>query len=104
MLKNQIGGITAGKMKTQQPNVSADVDTNPGHVDKWGLAGLLQGAGTKGVRSEGSTEWAGIYNTYFWVDPKKNIAGVVMMQYLPFFDPDAVGLLGDFERAVYANL
>jgi CubicO group peptidase (beta-lactamase class C family) len=104
MLKNQIGGITAGKMKTQQPNVSADVDTNPGHVDKWGLAGLLQGAGTKGVRSEGSTAWAGIYNTYFWVDPKKNIAGVVMMQYLPFFDPDAVGLLGDFERAVYANL
>lgn len=104
MLKNQIGGITAGKMKTQQPNVSADVDTNPGHADKWGLAGLLQGPGGKGIRSEGSTAWAGIYNTYFWVDPKKNIAGVVMMQYLPFFDPDAVGLLGDFERAVYANL
>lgn len=104
IFKNQIGSVVAGKMKTQQPNVTADVDTNPGHADKWGLIGLLRGPGMPGLRSEGSTAWAGIYNTYFWVDPKKNVAGVVMMQYLPFYDPDAVGLLGDFERAVYANL
>jgi len=26
------------------------------------------------------------------------------MQFLPFVDKEAVGLLGDFERAVYANL
>ncbi len=104
IFKNQIGLIVAGKMKTQSPGVSADVDTNPGHPDKWGLIGLLHGPGDKGIRSEGSTAWAGIYNTYFWVDPKKNVAGVVMMQYLPFYDPDAVGLLGDFERAVYSSL
>jgi CubicO group peptidase (beta-lactamase class C family) len=104
IFKNQIGGIRAGYMKTTQANVTADVDTHPGGIDKWGLIGLLQGPGTKGIRPEGSTAWAGIYNTYFWVDPKKNIAGVIMMQYLPFFDPEAVGLLGDFERAVYASL
>ena len=103
LFKNQIGSIRAGAMKTMQPNVSADVDTHPGGTDHWGLIGLLQGSGTKGVRSENSTAWAGIYNTYFWVDPKKNIAGIVMMQYLPFFDPEAVGLLTDFERAVYSR-
>jgi hypothetical protein len=27
---------------------------------------------------------------------------VIMMQFLPFVDKEAVGLLGDFERAVYA--
>jgi CubicO group peptidase (beta-lactamase class C family) len=104
LFKNQIGGIRAGFMKSQSANVSADVDTHPGGVDKWGLIGLLHGSGTKGIRSEGSTAWAGIYNTYFWIDPKKNVSGVIMMQYLPFFDPEAIGLLGDFERAVYANL
>jgi hypothetical protein len=26
-----------------------------------------------------------------------------MMQFLPFVDREAVGLLGDFEHAVYAN-
>lgn len=103
LFKNQIGSIRAGAMKTQQPNVSADVDTHPGGADHWGLIGLYHGSGTKGIRSEGSTSWAGIFNTFFWVDPKKNVAGVVMMQYLPFFDPEAVGLLTDFERAVYAR-
>ncbi len=104
MLKNQIGGISAGKMRTFQPNLSSDVDTHPGGIDKWGLGFLLQGPGTSGVRNEGSAAWAGIFNTYFWIDPNRGIAAVVMMQYLPFFDKDAVGLLGDFERAVYANI
>jgi len=27
-----------------------------------------------------------------------------MMQFLPFVDKEAVGLLSDFEKAVYANL
>jgi CubicO group peptidase (beta-lactamase class C family) len=103
LFKNQIGNIRAGYMKTVQPTLTADVDTHPGGVDHWGLIGLYHGSGTKGIRSEGSTGWAGIYNTYFWVDPKKNIAGIVMMQYLPFFDDAAIGLLTDFERAVYAR-
>jgi methyl acetate hydrolase len=104
MMKNQIGGLRAGYMKTMQPNVSSDVDTNPGHIDKWGLGFLLQGSGTTGVRAEGSMSWAGIYNTFFWIDPQRGIAGVLMMQYLPFVDKEAVGLLGDFERSVYANI
>jgi methyl acetate hydrolase len=104
MFKNQIGGIRAGFLKTMQPGVSSDVDTHPGGVDRWGLGLLLQGPGATGVRSDGSGSWAGIYNTYFWIDQRRAIAGVIMMQYLPFFDRDAVGLLGDFERSVYENL
>jgi CubicO group peptidase (beta-lactamase class C family) len=104
MLTNQIGDITAGKLKSQQRNVSADVDTNPGEADKWGLGFLLQGKQRSGMRASGSGAWAGIYNTYFWIDPHRRLGGVMMMQYLPFFDPEAVGLLGDFERAVYATV
>ncbi len=103
MMANNIGGLRAGAMRSFQPNVSSDVDTHPGGVDKWGLGFLLQGPGVKGVRSEGGMSWAGIFNTYFWIDPKRGNAGVIMMQYLPFFDKEAIGLLGDFERAVYAS-
>ena len=41
-------------------------------------------------------------NTFFWIDPRRSLCGTVMMQFLPFCDPQAVGLLADFERAVYA--
>jgi methyl acetate hydrolase len=37
-------------------------------------------------RSAGSLTWAGIYNSYYWSDPKKRIAAVFMTQVLPFAD------------------
>ena len=78
--------------------------TNPGSIDKWGLGFLLHGPGRYDERSEGSLAWAGIFNTYFWIDLRRGVAGVIMMQFLPFFDKDAVSLLGDFERAVNTKL
>ena len=39
-----------------------------------------------------------------WIDPRKGICATIMMQFLPFVDREAVGLLSDFEKAVYANL
>ncbi len=27
-------------------------------------------------RSAGSLAWAGLANTYFWIDPARNVAGV----------------------------
>lgn len=103
MEKNQIGNLMAGKMQTFQPNLSSDVDTQPGHPNRWGLGFLINPEPHEGGRLGGSLAWAGIYNTYFWIDPEHQMAGAIMMQYLPFFDEEAVGLLDDFERAVYAN-
>ncbi|HXS29166.1 MAG TPA: hypothetical protein VN730_16035, partial [Steroidobacteraceae bacterium] len=54
-------------------------------------------------RSAGSLAWAGIFNTFYWIDPRKDLCAVIMMQFLPFVDEQAVGLLRDFERAVYAT-
>jgi methyl acetate hydrolase len=54
-------------------------------------------------RSAGSLAWAGINNTYYWIDRRRGIAAVIMMQFLPFADKTAVSLLTDFERAVYAS-
>jgi CubicO group peptidase (beta-lactamase class C family) len=45
--------------------------------------------------------WAGIYNTYFWIDREKGITAVLMMQVLPFMDDGAAKTVEDFDRAVY---
>jgi len=35
-------------------------------------------------QSEGSFEWAGIYNTFYWVDPKEKLVCLLFTQQLPF--------------------
>jgi CubicO group peptidase (beta-lactamase class C family) len=102
--KNQIGELSAGKMKSFRPAMSSDVDIQPGHTEKWGLGFLINTTAYDGGRSAGSLAWGGIFNTFFWIDPEDNKCGVLMMQYLPFVDKEAVGLLNDFEKAVYRYL
>ena len=104
MSRNQIGSLNAGRLKTFQPEHSADVDLHPGANDKWGLGFLINTVPYDGGRSAGSLAWAGINNTFYWIDPHRNLTGVIMMQFLPFVDREAVGMLGDFERSVYANV
>jgi CubicO group peptidase (beta-lactamase class C family) len=101
MKVNQIGSLTAGKMRTNRPEVSSDVDIQPGYTEKWGLGFLINTTAYKGGRSAGSLAWAGIDNTFYWIDPKRSLCAVIMMQFLPFVDKEAIGLLGDFERAAY---
>jgi len=104
MSMNQIGDLGAGRLKTFQPNTSSDVNLHPEAVDKWGLGFLINTVAYPGGRSAGSLAWAGVYNTFYWIDPSRGICAVIMMQFLPFVDKEAVGLLSDFERSVYANL
>ena len=40
-------------------------------------------------------------NTYYWLDPSKRVTGLIMTQILPFADPRAVKLYGQFEKGVY---
>jgi CubicO group peptidase (beta-lactamase class C family) len=101
MMVNQIGELAGGKMKSFKPNTSADVDIQPGHTEKWGLGFLINTTPYSGGRSAGSLAWAGLYNTFYWIDPSRQRCAVILMQYLPFVDKEAVGLLNDFEQATY---
>ncbi len=56
------------------------------------------------MRSVGGLAWAGIFNTEFWIDPDKNFGAVLLMQYLPFYDQQAVEVLQGFEQRIYSNL
>jgi methyl acetate hydrolase len=104
MAENHIGDLPAGVMKTAMPGLSNDVDFFPGQPVRWGLGYMLNLAAGPNGRSAGTVSWAGIFNTYYWIDPVKRVGGVIMMQILPFADPRAVALYGRFERAVYNSI
>ena len=101
---NHIGSVEMGKMTTVAPPVTADVDFFPGVTKKWGLGFMFNETDIPGMRSAGSQSWAGVFNTHYWWDPAKNIAGIIFMQHIPFADETALGIYGDFERAVYASV
>ncbi|MFL6416968.1 MAG: serine hydrolase domain-containing protein [Bryobacteraceae bacterium] len=103
MSVNGTGRMAAGRLKTCRPPMSKDVDFHPGHDDRYTLGFLMNPERIPGGRSAGSLAWAGLYNTYYWIDPKSGVTGVIMMQFLPFADEKAVDLLDDFQRAVYAR-
>ena len=83
------------------PKLSNDFDFMPDSVDKFGLGFLINTDPVPGGRSAGSLAWAGLYNSYYWIDREKDICGVVITQILPFYDADVLELLNEFEKAVY---
>ena len=93
-----------GKMTTALPPYTNDVDLYPDIVKKWGLSFMINTAKTPEGRSAGSLAWAGLANTYFWIDPARNVSGVILMQLLPFADAKALEAFAGFESGVYAGL
>jgi CubicO group peptidase (beta-lactamase class C family) len=100
MGQNHIGAVSVPALKSALPR-SADFTFIADGRDKWGLGFLITVDQVPGKRSPGSLSWGGINNTYFWVDPSRGIAGVILMQYLPFADAKALAVYDAFERAAY---
>jgi hypothetical protein len=48
--------------------------------------------------------WAGLANTFYWIDPRSGVGGVLLTQIFPFADTLAVALFESFESAVYDSL
>jgi CubicO group peptidase (beta-lactamase class C family) len=82
------------------PQVSNDLLIIDEGYDRFGL-GFLTGRRLAGKRSAESLSWAGINNTYFWIDPRRGVAAVVLMQMLPFADAKALAVADAFESGVY---
>ena len=104
MGQNHIGALNVQPMFSQNKEASNDVDLFPGMAVKWGLTFLINTQDVPGRRSAGSLAWAGLRNTYYWIDPTKRVGGVFMTQVLPFADPTVLRIFADFEREVYAAI
>jgi CubicO group peptidase (beta-lactamase class C family) len=104
MGRNQIGKLRAGAIGSADPALIAPSDFYPGMDAKWGLGFLLNPAPGPFGRSAGSLTWAGLPNCYYWIDPAKKIAAVILMQLLPSGDMGVLKTYAGFEAAVYASL
>lgn len=100
MGENHIGAVSVPALKSALPR-SADFTFIADGRDKWSLGFLITVDQVSGKRAPGSLSWGGINNTYFWIDPRSGIAGVIMMQYLPFADASALAVYDAFERGAY---
>ena len=100
MGQNHIGAVSVPALKSALPR-SADFTFIDDGKDKWGLGFLITVNQVEGKRSPGSLSWGGINNTFFWIDPSRGVAGVIMMQYLPFADAKALAVYDIFERGAY---
>jgi methyl acetate hydrolase len=104
MGENHIGDLNVSGLTSYGAATSNDIEFFPGMTKKWGLSFLINTARTPEGRSPGSLAWAGLGNTYYWIDPSRDISGVILMQVLPFGDKKCLETFAGFERGVYARL
>jgi len=103
-LQNHLGQIKLPElMKSTMPVLSNDVPTQP-FPQGWGLGFHLTLVDLPGMRSAGTGDWAGVFNTYYWIDRSMGVGGVLMTQVLPFFDMPIIETLIGFEMAVYQQV
>jgi CubicO group peptidase (beta-lactamase class C family) len=107
MTKNQIGDVVVNTQPAVLPNLARPFPVAPAAGrNKFGFGFEITASNKENpnLRSPGSYTWAGIYNTHFWVDPRREIAAVLMIQVLPFYDDAVMKLYQDFEEAIGQGL
>ena len=100
---NQIGSLAVQPFKSLIPQLATDGAVLPGEFDKFGLGFALNSKPTASGRGANTMAWAGIFNTFFWIDREKGITAVLMTQMSPGLDEGPRKLLEDFDRAVYSG-
>jgi methyl acetate hydrolase len=103
MSQNHIGALVVTKLVSVAAQATNDAEFFPGMVKKWGLGFMISTEAVPQRRAANSLCWAGLGNTYFWIDPASRVCGVILTQILPFADEKVLALYDAFETAVYAQ-
>ena len=104
MSRNQMGTCRVVPLRTVIPPFSNDADFFPEMPKTWGFTFMINTEDAPTGRSAGSLAWAGLANSYFWIDQAKGLGGAYMTQVLPFADEKSLPLYLAFESAVYESL
>ena len=86
------------------PEMSNDAEFFPGVEKTWGLTFQINEEPLPTGRPAGGLMWAGIANSYFWIDMDNQVAGTYISQQLPFADARSYQLYEDIETATYSHL
>lgn len=103
----EFDGVRLLQPETVQQMTSDQIGTLRMNIDMYGDRfgygfGVLSEAGKRwDAASTGSYSWGGLFHTYFWVDPKKDLIGVLMTQ---VFAASELPLLEEFKKRAYECL
>lgn len=104
MSRNQMGENRVKLLPTTLPEATGDAEFFPGIEKTWGLSFMINEQDAPTGRPAGSLAWAGMANSYYWIDPKNGIGGVFTTSLLPFVDRVALPLYLEVEKTVYDHL
>ena len=90
-------------IESAMPELSNDIVSMP-FEQGWGLGFHLVCEDLPGMRRAGSGDWAGLCNSYYWVDRASGVAVALFTQILPFFDGPVLQTALALEQAVYAGV
>lgn len=102
LARNHMGKLVMGELPTCAPLMTNDLAFYPEVEKNWGLSFMRNEQVTAHGRAPGTLAWAGLANTYYWIDLAGGTAGVWATQLFPFNDAAAVGNFHEFEAAVCA--
>jgi CubicO group peptidase (beta-lactamase class C family) len=100
---NQMGDNRVGALKAAIV-LTNDAEFFPGVQKSWSLAFQINHEPVFTGRPAGGLMWAGLANSYYWIDPATGVGGVYTTQIFPFGDKEALPLYYGFETAVYDSL
>jgi len=101
MVTNNMGDLRVKELTTAMPPFSNDAEMFPDVPKSWGLTFQIHEADGETGCPAGTLSWAGLANSYFWIDRHNDIAGCSLTQILPFADEGSIELFYDIQRAVY---
>ena len=101
MMKSLNEEIAMTKLPSQNSVLTKDMEFFPQVHKSLSPGFMINQTDADAGRLKHAAGWAGIFNSYFWIDKKNEIAGLILMQMLPFIDDGCVKTLQNFEKAVY---
>lgn len=103
MASNNMGNLRVTKLVTNNPGLSNDAELFPGEPKTWGLTFQINEEASATGRPAGTLMWAGLANSYYWIDRSNGIGGAFLSQILPFADQGSLDTYLAVETAAYAE-
>ena len=104
MAQNGLGELKTSPWQSSAPSLANNGDFFPGQPKSWSYTFMVNDEETPTGRPAGQLAWAGLANTFYWIDRKTGIGGMWGTQILPFQDAVSYPGFTDFEQAVYRHL
>jgi len=95
--------IKMRKLETSAPPLTEDMVIMAGIEKSWSPGFMINHETSQSGRPKDSAGWAGLFNSYFWIDTQNNMVSIILMQMLPFLEKGCVEILEHFEDSIYKN-